>query len=72
MKTLELLFKTEMGKPFRIAIQDPIANLDPAAVQQVMEQIVQQQVFFTNYGLVTAVDGARIVDRQVEELFVQA
>ncbi|GLC89308.1 DUF2922 domain-containing protein [Lysinibacillus piscis] len=64
-QVLELQFQTEGGKTATITVDHPKAHLTPADIQQVMQTIVEQNVFDSPSGTFTAVKGARIIDRQV-------
>ena len=66
-KTLELQFTTDLGKVARLTVDNPIEPVDPAAVKLAMEEIVASNAFFSSYGDLVAVSGARVVERNVTE-----
>jgi hypothetical protein len=66
-KTLELQFATDLGKIARLTIDNPIEPVDPAAVKLAMESIITSNAFFSSYGNLAAVNGARVVERNVTE-----
>lgn len=67
MKTLELQFMTEGGKTAQISIENPKEPLDIGAVKQAMNTIIASKVFKTTNGMFVAVNGARIIERKVQE-----
>lgn len=67
-KRLEPIFKNEGDKNVTIAIEDPIEPINPQAVSDVMEIIVANDVFTSHYGSLVSKHGARVVERNVEEI----
>lgn len=69
-KSLELKFLDTEGKTKTLTIREPEANLDEAAIRQVMDDIVAQQLF-ENEGnqLYVQVKSARYVERLVTDVF---
>lgn len=69
-KSLELKFLDTEGKTKTLTIREPEPNLDEATVRQVMDDIVNQQLF-ENEGnqLYVQVKSARYVDRLVTDVF---
>jgi spore coat polysaccharide biosynthesis protein SpsF (cytidylyltransferase family) len=66
-KTLELQFGTDLGRIVRLTVDNPIEPVDPAAVKVAMEAIISSNAFFSNYGNLASVGGARVVERNVTE-----
>jgi Protein of unknown function (DUF2922) len=66
-KTLELQFTTDLGRVARLTVDNPIEPVDPAAVKLAMESIVASNAFFSSYGDLVGVSGARVVERNVTE-----
>jgi hypothetical protein len=66
-KTLELQFTTEFGRIARLTVDNPIEPVDSAAVKLAMESIVASNAFFSSYGDLLGVSGARVVERNVTE-----
>jgi hypothetical protein len=66
-KTLELQFTTDLGRVARLTVDNPNEPVDPAAVKLAMESIVASNAFFSSYGDLVGVSGARVVERNVTE-----
>jgi Protein of unknown function (DUF2922) len=66
-RTLELQFTTDLGRVARLTVDNPIEPVDPAAVKLAMENIVASNAFFSSYGDLVGVSGARVVERNVTE-----
>jgi hypothetical protein len=66
-KTLEFQFVTNLGKVTRLTVYIPIEPVDPAAVKLAMDSIVASNVFFSGYGNLIDVNGARVVERNVTD-----
>ncbi|KKK33574.1 hypothetical protein WQ57_23425 [Mesobacillus campisalis] len=64
-RVLELHFVTNLGKIARINVDHPKEPVDPATVKLAMEQMIASNAFFSNVGDLTAVSGARVVERNV-------
>jgi hypothetical protein len=58
--TLELLFQTETGQKVRIQIPNPKEPVDAAAVNALMDQIVQKNIFFFKSGDIVRKVGAQV------------
>lgn len=68
MKKLELIFTNEDGKNVTYSLDNPKEPADVNEVKNAMQEIIDQDVFLTSGGSVTAIKGARIVDRTVTDL----
>lgn len=68
MKKLELKFKNEEGKTVTIMLDDPVEPADSAAVNAAMDQIIAQNVFYSAGGDLVSKQGARIVERLVNDI----
>ena len=66
-KTIELQFVTELGKPASLSIENPKEPVNPVEVKTAMEAIIASNAFFTGNGDLTAISGARVIDRNVTE-----
>ncbi|SEM75897.1 Protein of unknown function [Mesobacillus persicus] len=66
-KTLELQFGTDLGKVARLTVDNPIEPVDPAALKVAMDSIIASNAFFSAYGNLVSVGGARVVERNVTE-----
>lgn len=64
-KTIELHFITEEGKTARLSIENPKEPVDMEKVKGVMEQIIDEDVFVTDYGNYVATKLVRVVERNV-------
>ncbi|KMM36801.1 DUF2922 domain-containing protein [Guptibacillus hwajinpoensis] len=69
-KTLELQFDTRDNKPFSITLSDPVEPVNPAAIAAAMDAIIAQNCFTTSGGDVTGKKGARIVERNENEIVI--
>lgn len=67
MLTLVLTFRLQNGKTFRLSIPEPKSNLTASEVDNVMNLIIQKNIFATSSPIVEKVS-ARIVDRNVNTL----
>lgn len=68
MKRLELIFKNEDGKKSTYSIDNPIEPADAEAVENAMDEIVEQDLFMTSGGRLVKKVEARIVERTVTEI----
>ncbi|KON88192.1 hypothetical protein AF332_16190 [Sporosarcina globispora] len=66
-KSLEMTFLSEMGKPTKLSVDNPIEPIDPAAVKAAMEQIITVNAFDGNGGDLVSAEGARLVERNVTD-----
>jgi hypothetical protein len=66
-KTLELQFGTDLGKVARLTVDNPVEPVDPAALKVAMDSIIASNAFFSSYGNLVSVGGARVVERNVTE-----
>ncbi|MGM9954618.1 MAG: DUF2922 domain-containing protein [Peribacillus sp.] len=69
-KALEMIFVTEEGKSSTISVDNPKEPVDVNQVKQVMQQIIAQNVFITSSGDLVSIKGARVVERNVEDVEV--
>ncbi|WP_026570722.1 MULTISPECIES: DUF2922 domain-containing protein [Sediminibacillus] len=68
MKKLELKFLNEEDKTVTISLDQPVEPADPAAVNAAMDEIINQNTFFSSGGDLVSKKSARIVERNVEEI----
>ncbi|MBY6054046.1 DUF2922 domain-containing protein [Cytobacillus firmus] len=66
-KSLEMTFISELGKPTKLSVDNPIEPIDPAAVKATMEQIIAANAFEGNGGDLVLAENARLVERNVTE-----
>ncbi|WP_077619840.1 DUF2922 domain-containing protein [Bacillus sinesaloumensis] len=67
-KTLEMQFTNEDGKTTTVSIENPKEPVDTGAVSAAMDTIVASNAFLTVGGPLVAIKGARVVERNVEEV----
>lgn len=72
MKKLELLFENEAGKTVTYSLDQPIEPVDQSAVSNAMDTIVSADVFNTSGGRIVAKKSARLVERTVDEIEIDA
>lgn len=70
-KTLEMIFENSAGKNSKISVRDPKEDLSPEEVQNVMDLIVDKNIFNTSGGDIIASRSARIITREVTEILPQ-
>lgn len=66
---LEMSFRNEDGNRVTLSVLNPREDLDPQEVQEAMEAIVTHNIFTSNGGNLVEMLGARLVTREVVELF---
>ena len=69
-KTLELQFNTRDNKPFSITLTDPVEPVNTAAIAAAMDAIIMQNCFTTSGGDVVAKKGARIIERNENDIII--
>ncbi|ERJ13462.1 DUF2922 domain-containing protein [Haloplasma contractile] len=67
---LDLLFKTSLGKTYRLSIDNPDQSLTASIIQNAMSVIISNNIITTKYGNLTEIKGARFVNTSVSELAV--
>ncbi|WP_164667749.1 DUF2922 domain-containing protein [Virgibacillus doumboii] len=68
MKKLELKFLNEEGKTVTYSLEKPIEPVDSVAVKAAMDEIIAQNAFSSSGGDVVSIKGARVVERNVQEV----
>lgn len=68
MKKIELFFENEDGKTVKYNLDKPVEPVDPATVNDVMDEIIEQNVFTSNGGDLVAKKSARIVENIIEDI----
>ncbi|WP_077214919.1 DUF2922 domain-containing protein [Bacillus dakarensis] len=66
-KVLELNFTTALGKTAKLTVDQPVEPIDPAAIKTAMEAIIASNAFNSTSGDLVAVEGARVVERNVTD-----
>lgn len=69
-KKLELQFKNFEGKTTTISIDDPIEPVEAANVSAAMDTIISANIFTSKGGDLVAKKGARVVERNVEDVIL--
>lgn len=66
MKTLELKFLNEDQRMVTLTLDEPVEPVDPETVIATMDQLIDEQVFFSTGGDLVEKHSARVVERNVE------
>ncbi|MDW7673441.1 MAG: DUF2922 domain-containing protein [Bacillota bacterium] len=66
-KRLELLFVNNLGRRVTIALPEPREDLTAIEIEDAMNTIIAQNVFDSPGGDLVAIQGARVVVREVNE-----
>lgn len=66
---LELIFSNEQGKKMTLGVEEPRDDLEKEEVREKMEDIIRENIFFHNGLDLVGIEGARVVTREVEEIF---
>lgn len=66
---LEMFFRNEAGRRVTLSVLNPREDLSAQEVREAMEAVVNNNIFLSNGGDLTEVLGARLVSREVVELF---
>ncbi|BCV25541.1 MAG TPA: DUF2922 domain-containing protein [Firmicutes bacterium] len=69
-KTLSLVFKNAAGRTTTLSLAAPRDDLTDAEVAQVMQTIIQKNIFAGSGGELVAAATARLVSRDVSEFTV--
>ena len=69
-KTLEMIFDIPAGKTATVSIENPKEPVDVNQVKAAMEQIIGANAFASTSGDFLSVKGARLVERNVENVKV--
>ncbi|SFL92221.1 DUF2922 domain-containing protein [Salibacterium qingdaonense] len=68
-KRIELRFSNEDGRNVTVAVDSPVDPVDPQAVEAAMDAVLNEDVFYSSGGSITAKRDARIVERTVDTVF---
>ena len=69
-KTLEMVFETQDGKSSTISVENPKEPVDVSQLKMAMQQMIVANAFTSTSGDLISVKGARLVERNVEEVKV--
>jgi hypothetical protein len=67
-KKLEMIFKNQLGRTAKISVDNARDDLTELEVQTAMQTIIDKNVFETSSGELVAIDSARIVATDVQEI----
>lgn len=67
-KTLVMNFLTDQGKKSSIRFKEIKDNVDDSVVSDVMDTIIEKNIFITSSGELKVKDSAQIIDTTIEEL----
>ncbi|KRF51233.1 DUF2922 domain-containing protein [Peribacillus butanolivorans] len=67
-RVLEMIFVTEEGKSATIAVENPKEPVDANTVKSAMEQMIAGNAFVSSSGDFVSIKGARLVERNVEDV----
>ncbi|KGA96811.1 hypothetical protein AJ85_20965 [Alkalihalobacillus alcalophilus ATCC 27647 = CGMCC 1.3604] len=67
-KKLELLFENEAERQVTVSVDNPTEPVNPEAIYEAMLEMISTNVLTSTGGDITAIRGARLVDRQVETI----
>ncbi|MBM7097675.1 MULTISPECIES: DUF2922 domain-containing protein [Alteribacter] len=67
-KRLELLFSNMEGRSVTLAVEDPIEPANAELINEVMDEILNENIFMSTGGPLVSKRGARIVERTVEQI----
>ncbi|AXF57594.1 DUF2922 domain-containing protein [Salicibibacter kimchii] len=66
---LQMRFRNEEGRMSTISVNNPAEDIASSEVEEVMDQILDHNVFFTSGGLLVEKVDARLVSRSVEQMY---
>lgn len=70
VKTLQLNFRNEEGRPVTINITNPVEPLVTQEVEDAMDLILSKNIFLTSGGNVTEKVSAKLIAREVTDVVV--
>lgn len=68
MKKIEMRFENEEGRVVTYSLDYPLEDLDATAVNAVMDQVIEENVFTSSGGDLIGKRSARVVEQIVEEI----
>ncbi|MDI6600463.1 MAG: DUF2922 domain-containing protein [Thermoanaerobacteraceae bacterium] len=68
MRQLQMLFKNNLGRSFRVNIDDVKDGVTPEEIKDCMDEILASDIFDANGGGIAEIAGAQIVTTDVEEV----
>ena len=67
-KVLRMSFKTEAGRTVSISLNDPVDPLDPSAVEDAMDKVIDGDIFSSSSGDITTKYKAETIETTVESV----
>ncbi|EGW41234.1 DUF2922 domain-containing protein [Desulfosporosinus sp. OT] len=68
-KVLRMTFNSALGSAVSITLPDPKADLTPAQIEAVMDQIIAKDIFLTSGGALVSKRDVKIVDTTTDDLY---
>lgn len=68
MKKIELFFENEDGKTVKYNLEKPVEPIDANTVNDVMDEIIEQNIFTSKGGDLVAKKSARVVENIIEDI----
>jgi hypothetical protein len=69
-KRLEMIFKNQLGTTTKVSVENVKDDLTQEQVRMAMQLIIDRNIFKTQKGELTAIDSAKIVTTDVQEIIV--
>jgi hypothetical protein len=71
VKTLVMIFQNQGGSTTRVSVDNAKDGITSAEVKTAMQLIIDRNIFETDGGDLSAISGAELITRTVEELSVK-
>lgn len=68
MRELQMLFKNDLGRNFRVNVDNVKDDVTPVEIKDCMDQILASDIFEANGGGIAEIVSAQIVTTDVEEI----
>ncbi len=68
MRELQMLFKNDLGRNFRVNVDDVKDDVTPEDIKGCMDEIVTSDIFKANSEGIAGIAGAKIITTEVEEV----
>ena len=68
MKRLEMRFENQAGRIVTLTLDDPIEPVDIQAVNDAMDEVINQNAFGSSGGDLVKKHSARVVEQTIEEV----
>jgi hypothetical protein len=69
-KRLVMIFKNQLGTTTKVSVENVKDDLTQEQVRMAMQLIIDRNIFKTQKGELTAIDSAKIVTTDVQEIIV--